>query len=144
MKRGREIGRRRHCSSLSHICNCFQLIYTRTHLLGLCWGQVYLDNSNSFLFDHLLKSILVVISLIETQFFYPHFTNLLYWVCWAWTHLFYRKSVWTQSLQLASFVGRTCVLVSATIRHGKIKSTSGKLAPSKFPTDRTHKVPATR
>ena len=144
MKRGREIGRRRHCSSLSHICNYFQLIYTRTHLLGLCWGQVYLDNSNSFLFDHLLKSILVVISLIETQFFYPLFTNLLYWVCWTWTHLFSRNSVWTQSLQLASFVGRTCVLVSATIRHGKIKSTSGKLAPSKFPTDRTHRVPATR
>ena len=140
MKRVREIGRRRHCSSLSHICNYFQLIYTRTHLLGLCWGQVYLDNSNSFLFDHLLKSILVVIPLIETQFFYPLSTNLLYWACWTWTHLSRKNSVWTQSLQLTPSVRRTCVLVSATIRHGRIRSIPRKPTPSRFPTDRTHRV----
>ena len=142
MEKGREIWRRRHCSSLSHICNYFQSIYTRTHLLELCRGQVYLDNSNLFLFDHPLKSILVVISLIEIQFFYPFSTNLLNWACRVWTHLSRRNSVRTQSLQLAPFMGRTCVLVSATIRHGSIRSTPGKPAPSRLLMDGTHRVPA--
>ena len=104
MKRGSEICKRKHYSSLSHICNHFQSIYTRTHLLGLCRGQVYLDNSNSFLFDYLLKSILIVIPLIKTQFFYPLSTNLLYRACWALIHLSHRNSVKTQSLHLWSFL----------------------------------------
>ena len=103
MERGSEICKRKHYSSLSHICNHFQSIYTRTHLFGLCRGQIYLDNSNPFLFDYLLKSILTVIPLIKTQFFYPLSTNLLYWVCWTWIHLSHRNSVKTQSLHLWSF-----------------------------------------
>ena len=51
----------------------------RTYLLRLCRGQIYLDNSNPFLFDYLLKFILTVIILTKAQFFYPLSTNLLYW-----------------------------------------------------------------
>ena len=104
MKRGSEICKRKHYSILSHICNHFQSIYTRTHLLGLCREQVYLDNSNPFLFDYLLKSILTIIPLIKTQFFYPLSTNLLYRACWAWIHLSHRNSVKTQFLHLWSFL----------------------------------------
>ena len=99
MERGSEIYKRKHCTSLSHICNHFQSIYTRTYLLGLCRVQVYLDNFNLFLFDYLLKSILTVIPLIKAQFFYPLSTNLLYQACWAWIHLSPRNSVKTQPLQ---------------------------------------------
>ena len=94
---------------LSHICNHFQAIYTRTYVLGLCREQVYLDNSSPFLFDYLLKSILTVIPLIKAQFFYPLSTNLLYRACWAWNHLSYKNSVKTQSLQLYS----TCSYANA-------------------------------
>ena len=52
-------------SNLSHICNRLQPIYTRTYLLRLCLGQVYLNNSNLLPFDYLLKSILTVILLIK-------------------------------------------------------------------------------
>ena len=98
MERGWEICERKHCSSLSHICNHFQSIYTRTYLFRLCQGQIYLNNSNPFLFDYLLKSILTVIPLTKAQFFYPFFTNLSYEACWAWIHSSHRNSVQTQSL----------------------------------------------
>ena len=50
---GLEICKRKHYSSLNHICNHFQSIYTRTYILGLFRGQIYLDNSSPFLFDYL-------------------------------------------------------------------------------------------
>ena len=143
MERESEICKRKHCSSLSHIRNHFQSINTRTYLLGLCWGQIYLDNSNPFLFDYLLKPILIVIPLTKVQFFYPLSTNLLYRACWDWIHSSHRNSVQTQSLQLASSVGTTCVLVSATTRHGRIRSTLGKPTPRGSPTNRTRRIPAT-
>ena len=65
MRKGLEIGKGKNCSSLNHICNHFQSIYTRTYLFGLCRGQIYLENSNPFLFDYLLKSILTVIPFIR-------------------------------------------------------------------------------
>ena len=83
MEKGSEIGERKHCNNLSHICNNFQSIYTRTYPLGLCRVQIYLDNFNPFLFDYLLKLILTVIPLTKTQFFYPLSTNLLYRAFWA-------------------------------------------------------------
>ena len=52
-KGGSENCMRKHRSSLKHICNRFQSIYTRIYLLELCHGQIYLDNSNPFLFDYL-------------------------------------------------------------------------------------------
>ena len=99
MERGSKICERKHCSSLGHICNHFQSIYTRMYLLRLCRGQIYLDNSNPFLFDYILKPILTVIPLTKAQFFYPLSTNLLYWACWAWIHLSLKNSAQTQSLQ---------------------------------------------
>ena len=143
MERGLEICKRKHCSSLSHICNHFQLIYSRTYLLGLCWGQIYLDNSNPILFDYLLKPILIVIPLTKVQFFYPLSTNLLYQACWDWIHSSHRNSVQTQSLQLVSFVGTTCVLVSAATRRGRIRSTLGKPTPRGSPTNKTRRIPTT-
>ena len=68
-----------HCSSLNYICNHFQLIYTRTDLNRLCRGQIYLNNSNPFLFDYLLKFILIVITFIRAQFSNPLSINSLYW-----------------------------------------------------------------
>ena len=66
-ERGRsEICKRKHYSNLNHICNHFQSIYTRTDLLGLCRGWIYLDNSGPFLFDYLLKFILIVIPFIRS------------------------------------------------------------------------------
>ena len=143
MEKRLKICKRKHCSNLSHICNHFQSIYTRTYLLGLRREQVYLDNSNLLPFDYLLKSILIVIPLIKAQFFYPLSTNSLYRACWAWIHSSYRNSVWTQSLQLAPSVRRTCVLVSIAARHGRIRSTSGKPTPRGSPMDRTRRIPAT-
>ena len=64
-REGLETCKRKHYSSLNHICNHFQAIYSITDLLGLCRGQIYLDNSSLFLFDYLLKSILIVIPLIK-------------------------------------------------------------------------------
>ena len=64
-KEGSKICMRKHCSSLNHICNHFQSIYTRTDLLELCLRQIYLDNSSPFLFNYLLKSILTIIPLIR-------------------------------------------------------------------------------
>ena len=63
-KRGLEICKRKHFSSLNHICNHFQSIYTRIYLLRLCRGQIYLDKSSPFLFNDLLKSILTVKSFL--------------------------------------------------------------------------------
>jgi len=64
-RKGLEICKRKYYSNLNYICNHFQSIYTRTDLLGLCRGQIYLDNSNPFLFDYLLKSILTIITFIR-------------------------------------------------------------------------------
>ena len=64
-RNGSEICKRKHCSSLNHICNHFPLVYTRIYLLGLCREQIYLDKSSLFLFDYLLKSILTVKSFIR-------------------------------------------------------------------------------
>ena len=69
---------RKHCSSSNHIYNHFQSIYTRTDLLELCQGQIYLDNSGPFLFDYLLKSIITVIPFIRVQFSNSLSTNSLY------------------------------------------------------------------
>ena len=143
MEWGSEICERKHCSSLSHICNHFQSICTRMYLLRLCRGQIYLENSNPFLFDYLLKPILIVIPLTKVQFFYSLSTNLLYQACWDWIHSSHRNSVQTQSLQLVSFVGTTCVLVSAATRRGRIRSTLGKPTPRGSPTDRTCRIPTT-
>ena len=63
-RKGLEICKRKHFSSLNHICNHFQSIYTRIYLLGLCRGQIYLDKSSPFLFNDLLKSILTVKSFL--------------------------------------------------------------------------------
>ena len=53
--------------------------YIREHTSSDCAeDKFYLDNSNPFLFDYLLKFILTVIPLTKTQFFYPLSTNLLY------------------------------------------------------------------
>ena len=82
MEWGSEICERKHYSSLSHICNHFESIYTRMYLLELCRGQIYLEKSNPFLFDYLLKPILTVIPLTKVQFFYPLSTYLLYRACW--------------------------------------------------------------
>ena len=81
---GSEICKKKYCSSLNHICNHFQSIYTRTYLLELCWWQIYLDNSSLFLFDYLLKSILTIKSFIWAKFSNPLSTNSLYWAYWAW------------------------------------------------------------
>ena len=83
-RRGSEICKRKHYSSLNHICNYFQSIYTRIYLLRLCQGQIYLDKSSPFLFDDLLKSILTIKSFIRAQFSNPLSTNSLYWAQWAW------------------------------------------------------------
>ena len=64
-RRRLEICKRKHCSSLIHICNHFQSIYTRIYLIRLCRGQIYLDKSSLFLFDYLLKSILTIKSFIR-------------------------------------------------------------------------------
>ena len=53
MDRGSKNFRRKHYSNLNCICNCFQLIYTRTYLLGLGWEWIYLDKSFWLLFDYL-------------------------------------------------------------------------------------------
>ena len=37
-----KIRKRKHCNSLNHICNHFQSIYTRTDLLELYRGKIYL------------------------------------------------------------------------------------------------------
>ena len=60
MEKGSEICKKKYFSSLSHICNHLPSIYTGTYLLGLCRGQVYLDNSGLLPFDYLLKSILTL------------------------------------------------------------------------------------
>ena len=57
-----------------------------------------------FLFNYFLKSILTVILLIKAQFFYPLFTNLLYWACWIWIHSPRRNSVQIQPLQMQLLV----------------------------------------
>ena len=56
---------RSHSSSLNHICNHFQSIYTSIYLLGLCRWQIYFDNSGPILFDYLLSLILIVVSFIR-------------------------------------------------------------------------------
>ena len=56
------------------------------------------------MFDYFLKSILTVIPLIKTQFFYPLSTNLLYWTCWTWIHSPRRNSVQIQPLQMQLLV----------------------------------------
>ena len=53
MDRGSEIHKRKYCSNLNCICKCFQLIYTRTYLLGSSWEWIYLDQSFWLLFDYL-------------------------------------------------------------------------------------------
>ena len=53
MDRSSKIYRRKHYSNLNCICNCFQLIYTRTYLLGPGWEWIYLDQSFWLLFDYL-------------------------------------------------------------------------------------------
>ena len=88
-REGSKICMRKHCSSLNHICNHFQSIYIRTDLLGLCRRQIYSDNSNPFLFNYLLKSILTVTSFIRTQLSNPLSTNSLYWAYWAWIQSYF-------------------------------------------------------
>ena len=39
-RRDRKFWKRKHYSSLNHICNYFQSIYTRTYLLKLCRGPI--------------------------------------------------------------------------------------------------------
>ena len=56
--------RRKHCSNLDCICNCFQLIHTRTYLLGPGREWIYLDQFFLFLFDYL------------SNLFYPLFNSL--------------------------------------------------------------------
>ena len=56
MDRGSKNYRRKHCSNLNCICNCFQSIYTRTWLLGPCREWIYLDQSFLILFDYLSNS----------------------------------------------------------------------------------------
>ena len=56
--------RRKHCSNLNCICNCFQLIHTKIYLLGPGREWIYLDQSFLFLFEYL------------SNLFYPLF-NLL-------------------------------------------------------------------
>ena len=64
-RKGLKICKRKHCSSLNHIYNHFQSIYTKTYLLRLCRGQIYLDNFSPFMFDYLLNFILIVIPFIR-------------------------------------------------------------------------------
>ena len=64
-EKGSEICKKKHCNNLNHIYNHFQSIYINTYLFRLCQEQIYLDNSNPFLFDYLLKSILIVIPFIR-------------------------------------------------------------------------------
>ena len=56
--------RRKHCSNQDSICNCFQLIHTRTYLLGPGREWIYLDQFFLFLFDYL------------SNLFYPLFNSL--------------------------------------------------------------------
>ena len=90
----------RNRSSLNHICNHFQSIYTRTYILRLCRRQIYLDNSSPFLFDYLLKSILTVKSFIRAKFSNPLFTNSLYWAHWAWIQSYLEPRIQNAFLQL--------------------------------------------
>ena len=52
------------------------------------------------------KSSSTVVPLVKAQFFYPLFTNLLYWACWTWIYLSLRNSVQIQPLQLVLSVGK--------------------------------------
>ena len=56
MEKGLENYKRKHCSNLNWFCNCFQLLYTRTYLLGLCREWIYLDQSFLLLFACLSNS----------------------------------------------------------------------------------------
>ena len=66
MDSGSEICRRKHCSNLNRICNYFQLIYTRTYLLGLGQGPSYFEKSSPFLFDYPLNPFIIVVPFIRT------------------------------------------------------------------------------
>ena len=98
-KKWSENCKRKHCSSLNHICNHFQLIYTKTYLIGLYRGQIYLDNSNLFLFDYLLNFILTVISFIRAYFSNPLSSNSLYLAFWVWIRSYLRSRIQNVSLQ---------------------------------------------
>ena len=108
---------RKHYSNLNYFCNHCHC-HSRNNKLKLLrlvprielLAQVHICFTYSF-----YKSSSIVVTLIKAQFFYPLSTNLLYWNCWTWIHLSLRNSAQIQSLQLALFVGRTCVLVSATV-----------------------------
>ena len=56
MEKGSENYKRKHYSNLNWFCNCFQLLYTRTYLLGPCRKWIYLDQSFLLLFDYLSNS----------------------------------------------------------------------------------------
>ena len=60
--------RRKHCSNLDCICNCFQLIHTKTYLLGLGWEWIYLDQSFLFLFDYLSNRFYLLFNLLGPNF----------------------------------------------------------------------------
>ena len=134
---GSEICKKRHCNSLNHICNHFQSIYTRTYLLGLCRWQIYLDNSNPFLFDYLLKSILTLKSFIRAKFSNPFSTNSFYWAYWAWIQSYLRPRIKTRPYNWHHLWGGNFVIVSATGNYGWIKSLSagvqGVLTTGWFP-----------
>ena len=56
--------RRKYFSNLDCICNCFQLIHTRTYLLGPGREWIYLDQSFLFLFDYLSNLFYLLFNLL--------------------------------------------------------------------------------
>ena len=92
-ERGSKICKRKHCSSLNHICNYFQSINTRTYLLGLCRWPIYSEKSSPFLFDYPLNFILTVVLFIRIYFSTLFSTNSLYW---AWIQSYIEPKIQTR------------------------------------------------
>ena len=80
----------------------------------------------------LLNTIIAVIKFTETQFFNLSFTNLLTRVHWAKIQYYLGLSQEIVTLQLAWSMGRTCALVSTTVKYGRIRSTSNKSASGRI------------
>jgi len=80
-------------------CHC-HLRNNKWKLLGLAPRIELLVQVHMCFTCSSFKSSSIVVTLIKTQFFYPLFTNLLYWACWVWIHLSFRNSAQTRPLQI--------------------------------------------
>ena len=123
-KRGGEKLQKGHYSIIIYIDTQFQLTFIQGEPPQT--RNLYIFRS-TVIFRLPFKIILTIVQFIKAWFFTLVSTNLLFWAHWVNIPHIFGFGPQIETLQLALSMGRTCALVSVTVKYDRIRSAPGRV-----------------